>query len=220
MTESSGAPRMTGIINEPGITIATGSTLPRIAPEAFSLVKSEIPDLVRDYIIWVETAETANLCSCEYIIHPDDTEKPEGSRRMRRIGAPAFDCMAHSREGLVMGFFTWAFMIRHGKAEFRTREPKQLNVVVQTTQERLTKLREDGAKTIINLDDHAHFECGYSYGPTMWDPDPKAAWCRYRRTSKDAACNRRIHFIADGYICEGGHALSDATDKGPHAQAI
>lgn len=73
-----------------------------------SIPLADVMQLVADYTTWVETAETAEVCKCEWIIHPDDINKKpeEGKRRMRR-GDTSLDCPAHTKEGYLLGFFEW-----------------------------------------------------------------------------------------------------------------
>lgn len=73
-----------------------------------SIPLEELMQLVADYTSWVETAETKEVCKCEWIIHPDDINKKpeEGKRRMRR-GDTSLDCPAHTKEGYLLGFFEW-----------------------------------------------------------------------------------------------------------------
>lgn len=73
-----------------------------------SIPLDELMQLVADYTTWVETAETTEVCKCEWLIHPDDVDKKpeEGKRRMRR-GDTSLDCPAHTKEGYLLGFFEW-----------------------------------------------------------------------------------------------------------------
>lgn len=86
----------------------TGSLLPTLETspvEAWISIPLEGPhsaDLMQkvgEYITWVETAMTKDVCKCEWILHPE--------KGNIRGGDTALDCPAHSKEGLVLGFFTW-----------------------------------------------------------------------------------------------------------------
>lgn len=65
-----------------------------------------IPDFVAQYVRLVEAETTNRICKCEWIIHPDDENKTEGHRRIRK-GEPALDCPVHTKEGFLIGFFRW-----------------------------------------------------------------------------------------------------------------
>jgi hypothetical protein len=54
---------------------------------------------VGEYITWVETGMTKDVCKCTWITHPE--------KGNIRGGDTALDCPAHSKEGLVLGFFAW-----------------------------------------------------------------------------------------------------------------
>lgn len=60
---------------------------------------ADLMQKVGEYITWVETAMTKDVCKCEWILHPE--------KGNIRGGDTALDCPAHSKEGLVLGFFTW-----------------------------------------------------------------------------------------------------------------
>lgn len=76
--------------------------------EFYSIPVEGLPQMVGDYVLMISKERTLRLCKCEWIIHPDDVDKPEGTRRRRR-GEPTLDCPIHSKEGFLMGFFTWMF---------------------------------------------------------------------------------------------------------------
>lgn len=78
-----------------------------------ALPKSDVPNLVAEFVEMLELAPTEQYCTCEWIIHPEDVanEIPEGKRRKRR-GAAAWDCWVHTKQGFIMGFFTWVFTVR------------------------------------------------------------------------------------------------------------
>lgn len=78
-----------------------------IPVEFVSLPKRELPQLAERYVKMLETQRTDDLCECEWIIHPDDTDKPKGKRRRIR-GATSFECQIHTKEGFALGFVRWA----------------------------------------------------------------------------------------------------------------
>lgn len=65
-----------------------------------------LPTLAADFVEILETNQTNEVCDCQWIVHPDDEEKEEGTRRMRR-GMPSPICPVHTREGMILGFFKW-----------------------------------------------------------------------------------------------------------------
>jgi hypothetical protein len=67
------------------------------------LPSDELMQLVGNYVTWVETGRTSEVCKCEWEIHPEDIDKPEGDpkRRMRR-GDTSLDCPAHTKEGYLL----------------------------------------------------------------------------------------------------------------------
>jgi len=67
---------------------------------------SRLPDLVAEYVRLIEAERTNRICKCEWIVHPDDENKPEGQRRVRK-GEAALDCPVHTKEGFLIGFFRW-----------------------------------------------------------------------------------------------------------------
>jgi len=72
----------------------------------FLLPMVELPPLVTQYVDIIETDKTLNHCTCEWVVHPDDVGMPEGQRRIRH-GEPDLNCKVHTREGFILGFFTW-----------------------------------------------------------------------------------------------------------------
>lgn len=58
------------------------------------------------YVRAIEIGISDELCKCDWIIHPDDLDKPKGKRRKRR-STPHFDCPVHTREGFLFGFLEW-----------------------------------------------------------------------------------------------------------------
>lgn len=60
----------------------------------------ELMQKIGEYVTWIETGMTSDVCKCEWIQHPD-------SSKPYRSGDTALDCPAHAKEGLVLGFFTW-----------------------------------------------------------------------------------------------------------------
>lgn len=78
-------------------------------PEAGGYVYVDIlslPDRVAEYVRLIELEETNRICKCEWIVHPDDVDKPEGGRRIRK-GEPHLACPVHTKEGFLIGFFRW-----------------------------------------------------------------------------------------------------------------
>jgi len=72
----------------------------------FLLPMVELPPLVTQYVALIETDKTLNHCTCSWVVHPDDVGMPEGHRRIRK-GEPDLNCKVHTREGFILGFFTW-----------------------------------------------------------------------------------------------------------------
>jgi hypothetical protein len=73
----------------------------------YSIPISGLPDLVAAYVKIIESGETATSgCKCQWIIHPDDVDKPEGKRRIRQ-GEATLDCPVHTKEGFLLGFYAW-----------------------------------------------------------------------------------------------------------------
>jgi hypothetical protein len=58
------------------------------------------------YVDGIETGQTKDWCRCVWKFHPDDMDKPEGSRRKRRMDDD-LTCPIHSKEGFLLGFFDW-----------------------------------------------------------------------------------------------------------------
>jgi len=67
---------------------------------------STVGELITGYVATIEQERTNKICKCEWIVHPDDTEKPEGERRMRR-GETTLDCPVHTKEGFLIGFIRY-----------------------------------------------------------------------------------------------------------------
>lgn len=63
-------------------------------------------ECVTQYVKDIETQNTNKWCSCQWIIHPDDIDKPQNQRRIRH-GEPDLNCAIHTKEGFLLGFFTW-----------------------------------------------------------------------------------------------------------------
>ncbi len=79
--------------------------------EASPYVPVSIPvDLeaaANEFVHLLETEPTSRKwCQCEWIIHPDDVNKPEGNRRLRR-GEPSLICTTHTKEGFLISFVKW-----------------------------------------------------------------------------------------------------------------
>jgi hypothetical protein len=73
-----------------------------------SIPALDVPKLAAAYAEAMESQETDEWCRCEWIIHPDDHDKPKGKRRKRRADT-APDCPVHTKEGLLIYFFEWVF---------------------------------------------------------------------------------------------------------------
>ena len=73
-----------------------------------SLPIKELPFMVQAYVNHIETERTNRLCKCEWIIHPDDVDKPEGSRRIRK-GQEHAACPVHTKIGFLLYFFDHYF---------------------------------------------------------------------------------------------------------------
>lgn len=84
---------------------STTETAPDAEFLAFPVAK--MAPLVKAYVAAIELERTDKWCRCEWKIHPDDMEKPEGSRRRAR-GQQAWDCPVHTKEGFLLYFFQWA----------------------------------------------------------------------------------------------------------------
>lgn len=77
--------------------------------EYYSVPVNTLPQMITDYVAHIETAPTKlSGCDCEWHIHPEDVDKPEGERRVRP-GAANPLCPVHTKEGFLFGFFKWAF---------------------------------------------------------------------------------------------------------------
>lgn len=78
------------------------------AEEWFSIPIRGLPGLVDKYIDFIMTGPTDVVCQCEWVIHPDDVDKPKGQRRRKR-GQEHPKCMQHTKLGFLMGFFVYTF---------------------------------------------------------------------------------------------------------------
>lgn len=95
-------------------TTETGHPLKQVLPlNAFDYEVHYLAVPLEDLTTWVlryvealETGETKKWCRCLWKIHPDDIDKPEGTRRMRRVDDD-LECPIHTREGFLLNFFTW-----------------------------------------------------------------------------------------------------------------
>lgn len=96
--------------------------------------ESELQELIKEYTGHIETAETGKVCKCLWAVHPDDRDIQTGhcrvcnheahpvveqweevsdefnhkflGKRMRLFEQDEF-CPAHTKEGLLLGFFNW-----------------------------------------------------------------------------------------------------------------
>lgn len=103
----------------------------------FDIPKSELVTKVWDYVRQMETQQTNKWCSCEWIVHPEDVDIPEGvcrtcgcdkghrwhldlttmggppegqhqfAGRRQRRGDTNAACAVHTKEGFILGFFEW-----------------------------------------------------------------------------------------------------------------
>lgn len=102
----------------------------------FHLAKNQMPELVKDYVNAIETELTNKWCRCGWITHPDDLNVPKDGcrncgftkesalhspayhgfdhqflgRRMMR-GAENPQCIVHTKEGFILGFFEYLFPV-------------------------------------------------------------------------------------------------------------
>lgn len=88
--------KITGIMQETSVPV-----------EFLSYPKHEIPRLGEEYIKLLETQKTDDMCKCDWLIHPDDTDKPKGKRRKIRQGEHPH-CPIHTKSGFLLGFLEWA----------------------------------------------------------------------------------------------------------------
>lgn len=84
-------------------------------PDWLAVPKDGLPALIAEYVTLVSESETNEFCTCEWIVHPDDVGKTE-KRRMRR-GEEKPDCWIHTKQGFILGFFTWLFKVREERRE-------------------------------------------------------------------------------------------------------
>lgn len=84
-----------------GITVIDNG----VAQYARSFRKNELREAVEEYISQMQKGTTTDWCSCEWIVHPDDTDK-EDKRRLR-TGQPDETCPLHTFEGRMLYFFEW-----------------------------------------------------------------------------------------------------------------
>lgn len=102
-------PSPSGIANLPDVSgkLSDFGVFAYTSMEFITLPTERLPQLVADYVTHIETNTTARAgCECEWIMHPDDGDKPEDKRRYRR-GAENLLCPVHTKEGFILGFFTW-----------------------------------------------------------------------------------------------------------------
>ncbi len=86
--------------------------------QTYSVFDSDsIARCAREYFEKMDTVPTREWCTCPWKVHPDDHNVEEGKRRMRRVDDDDL-CPLHSREGMLMYFFTWA--VAHGRGSFTT----------------------------------------------------------------------------------------------------
>lgn len=107
--------------------------------EWLCLPKKLMPALVAEFVKLLELEQTNKYCTCEWVIHPADTELAEGMRRMRK-GEPALDCMVHTKEGFLLGFTHWLFYMRNQEPEPIKEELTSLSPALVE----LTRLHDSG----------------------------------------------------------------------------
>lgn len=97
-----------------------------------SIPKSDIPRLVIEYCVELETGSTDKWCKCTWALHPDDEKVDEdccricGVYKLKHVPEEgSFDheyrgrrkrlfyhnqfCPVHTKEGRIMSFFDWVF---------------------------------------------------------------------------------------------------------------
>lgn len=109
-------------------TSLTGATF-----DWLCLPRDQLPALAEEYIHMLDTAETKEVCACEWVVHPDDVDKPEGKRRIRASGLPSIDCWVHTAEGKILGFFTWLFKVRTLPTQEHDQQQEEVNLITSTT---------------------------------------------------------------------------------------
>lgn len=71
-----------------------------------SLSDNRLREMLIRYIRALQTSATREHCTCEWVMHPDDTDKPAEKQRLRILEENQF-CPVHTFEGRMVGFFDW-----------------------------------------------------------------------------------------------------------------
>lgn len=71
--------------------------------EWIGIPKSVLPELVKAYVLRVETDPTEKRCLCPW----QEVDTPKGKRKVKLNDHP--DCSVHTKEGFIKGFFDWVF---------------------------------------------------------------------------------------------------------------
>lgn len=77
-----------------------------VSQDYFSVPIDRLDELIVAYINSIETTKTTEHCICEWRVHPADTNKPRGERRVARANHHP-RCPAHTREGFLAGFMAY-----------------------------------------------------------------------------------------------------------------
>lgn len=132
------------------------------------LPKQDMPALAAEFVKLLELEQTNKYCTCEWVIHPADTQLAEGMRRVRK-GEPALDCMVHTKEGFLLGFTHWLFYMRNQEPEPIKEEP-----VPEYPQAELTRLHNAGLLSTYTFELlSAQVDLWVGYRPTEFQFEPK-----------------------------------------------
>jgi hypothetical protein len=71
--------------------------------EWVSIPKNVLPELVKAYVMRVETDPTEERCKCPW----QEVDTPKGKRKVKLADHP--DCSVHTKEGFINGFFAFVF---------------------------------------------------------------------------------------------------------------
>jgi hypothetical protein len=102
-TEGPTLPGMPPIIQH---ELMTSEEISESVVEYLAIPMKDLLGLITEYVMAIEVEQTNKYCKCEWIIHPDDVDKAEGQRRVRR-GDVSLLCPVHTKEGFLHGFFVW-----------------------------------------------------------------------------------------------------------------
>jgi hypothetical protein len=79
-----------------------------VSTQWLSIPVVRLEEMVRKWVDYVETAPTSQVCLCEWLIHPDDTELPAPKQRKKKaVEHPR--CPVHTKMGYLLGFFVFSF---------------------------------------------------------------------------------------------------------------